>query len=78
MKYTIHISTVVFIFALYYVYNHVYAGINTHCKICKKIRGYHYHYIFPTIIDSKMNMDSSGHHCDVCMEYPGQYHLHII
>jgi hypothetical protein len=78
MKYTIHISTVLIVIALYYVYNHVYLGLNGSCKICKKIRGYHYHYILPTTFASKMNIDLSGHHCDLCMDYPGQHHLHII
>lgn len=78
MKYTIHISFVIIVVALYYVYNHVYIGINTHCKICKIDRGSHYHYIIPTTFATKLNMASSGKHCDLCMDYSGQPHLHII
>ncbi len=63
MKYTIHISIVIIVVALYYVYNHVYIGINTHCKICKIDRGSHYHYIIPTTFANKLNMASSGKHC---------------
>lgn len=78
MKYTIHLSTVIILAVLYYVYNHVYIGLNMHCEFCKVNRGHHFHYILPTTFDSKLNIASSGKHCEVCMDYPGQPHLHII
>ena len=78
MKYTSHLSTIVIILVLYYVYNHVYIGINTHCKVCKIDRGHHYHYILPKTFATKLNMASSGTRCELCMDYPGQPHLHIM
>ena len=75
MKYTI--PTLLIIVALYYVYNHLYIGVNGKCKKCKKNRGYHNHYILPFTFASKMNIDLSGHHCDLCMKYPGHPHLHM-
>jgi len=78
MKHTIYISTVLLLVVLYYLYNHVYIGINMHCDFCKVNRGYHYHYILPINFYSKLNIASSGKHCDVCMDYSGQPHLHIM
>jgi hypothetical protein len=78
MKYTIYISTVLLLVVLYYLYNHIYIGINMHCDFCKENRGYHYHYILPISFYSKLNIASSGKHCDVCMDFPGQPHLHVI
>ena len=78
MKYTVRISTVIILVGLYYVYNHIYIGLNMDCEFCKTNRGHHSHYILPNIFTSKLNMASSWRHCEVCMDYPGQPHLHIM
>lgn len=78
MKYTVYISTVIIMFVLYYIYTHVYIGLNMHCNFCKVNRGHHFHYILPNTFKSKLNIASSGRHCDLCMDYPNQPHLHVI